>query len=361
MTKKINEVNGVKLIKRYSMGSLLSSFLCFLLATCVVLFFFFPFMGIKMGDTTYSQTGKTIIESLFNKPYELFDVAIKALTVDKDWVNTMYTVGLTVSAILYLIAIVFGVVMLFVGFEYLFRGRVNSYKTPKRIAWIMTLVCFFPLLAFAIAFKCIFKNESNPQTDLNIMWIIILFSVTFLCALSLNIVYVSCFKNRVFVGDVYELKHGNDNEQLIVDENGRVIARLPMDAMNASPSHEIVRPEKEKEKKTINGLPRHTNYIGGHAFSENLSLDVAIIPDTVNSLGVGAFANCLNLKMVSIPKSVKKISRNCFFNCARLTRVNYSGTKEQWRHVVRGSNWLTKAGTTQVHCLDGAILVDPYK
>ena len=59
--------------------------------------------------------------------------------------------------------------------------------------------------------------------------------------------------------------------------------------------------------------------------------------------------------------TVKEIGYNAFFNCKSLEKIVYAGKKEQWRKIKRGSNWLNKAGTTIVSCLDGAIQVNPYR
>ena len=107
-------------------------------------------------------------------------------------------------------------------------------------------------------------------------------------------------------------------------------------------------------------LPPNITSIGGHQFAENQSLIVANIPLEVTKLGPSAFANCLKLQVVSIPNSVTAIGYNCFFNCASLERINYGGTKEEWKKIRRGSNWLAKAKTTEVVCLDGTVVVNPY-
>ena len=120
--------------------------------------------------------------------------------------------------------------------------------------------------------------------------------------------------------------------------------------------HEVTKIKYENSPTLPNNLPN----IGGHAFAENQNLMVANIPDHITKLGASAFANCLNLQVVSIPRSVKEIGFNCFFNCASLERINYAGTKEEWRRIRRGSNWLTKAKTSEVLCLDGTIIVNPY-
>ena len=112
--------------------------------------------------------------------------------------------------------------------------------------------------------------------------------------------------------------------------------------------------------KGASTLPTELESIGGHAFAENQNLVVANIPNNITKLGNSAFANCLNLKVVSLPREITSIGFNCFFNCASLERVNYAGTKDEWKKIARGSNWLLKAKTTQVVCLDGAIIVNPH-
>ena len=110
-----------------------------------------------------------------------------------------------------------------------------------------------------------------------------------------------------------------------------------------------------------NTLPQGIHNVGGHAFAKNTNLEIANIAPDVKELGVGAFSNCLRLKTVSIPTSVKYIGSNCFFNCVKLRRINYAGTKQEWRRIQRGSNWLSKAATSTVVCSDGPVSVDPYK
>ena len=92
----------------------------------------------------------------------------------------------------------------------------------------------------------------------------------------------------------------------------------------------------------------------------SFNLENAFIPEGIKEIGASAFANCPNLAVVSIPRSVKNIGYNAFYGCKKLARLNYSGTKNEWRKITRGSNWLTASGTTTVICADGAITVNPY-
>ena len=131
--------------------------------------------------------------------------------------------------------------------------------------------------------------------------------------------------------------------------------------MTVPPQQPVVNEAGEVVAQPVSVLPADIKSIGGHAFSKNLDLKYADVPSGIKELGVGAFANCLNLEVVSLPKSVKRIKKNCFFNCVKLTRINYAGTKSEWRYIVRGSNWLDRAGTRTVICSDGAIIVDPHR
>ena len=150
----------------------------------------------------------------------------------------------------------------------------------------------------------------------------------------------SCnFKECVFEKD---LEYHEDEEKEVVTHVTEV--------------HEVTKVNYEPSKT----LPPNITSIGGHAFAENQNLEVANIPLGIDKLGNGAFANCLNLKVVSLPDSVKEIGFNCFFNCVQLERLNYAGSKEDWRHIKRGSNWLAQAKTTEVVCTDGVIVVNPY-
>ena len=136
---------------------------------------------------------------------------------------------------------------------------------------------------------------------------------------------------------------------------------VQINAPEAAPQPQI-KPTQVTEVKYIpsKGLPAELSSIGGHAFSQNSNLEVAVIPAGIKEIGPSAFSNCPNLKVVSIPTSVTKIGYNAFFGCRKLARINYGGRKMDWKHITRGSNWLASSGTTTVVCVDGAITVNPY-
>ncbi len=119
-------------------------------------------------------------------------------------------------------------------------------------------------------------------------------------------------------------------------------------------------PNLENKQQSLD-IPQGSDVItvGDRAYAKNTELTSASIPEGIVSLGSSAFANCVNLATVSLPSSLQEIGFNCFFNTPKLVDVTYNGTVEMWKAIKRGSNWLTKSGTTTVKCSDGQINVNP--
>ena len=94
--------------------------------------------------------------------------------------------------------------------------------------------------------------------------------------------------------------------------------------------------------------------IGDYAFNGCTSLTSVTIPNSVTSIGSCAFEDCTSLTSVTIPDSVTSIGFEAFYNCTNLIRVNYSGTKSQWKAITIGSDnsYLTRA---IIICTDGII------
>ncbi len=65
---------------------------------------------------------------------------------------------------------------------------------------------------------------------------------------------------------------------------------------------------------------------------------------------------CTNpLTSITIPASVVTIGDYTFSNCRNLTDINFSGTKEQWEAIEKGSSWNSNTGEYVIHCTDGDI------
>ncbi len=70
----------------------------------------------------------------------------------------------------------------------------------------------------------------------------------------------------------------------------------------------------------IDGYPVTT--IKSFAFSNNATIQKAIIPYTVKDLNYYAFYNCTELQEVKIGNGITTISENCFSNCSKLQKVS---------------------------------------
>ena len=79
-----------------------------------------------------------------------------------------------------------------------------------------------------------------------------------------------------------------------------------------------------------------------------------IIKDGTRIIANSVFSGCASLTSVTIPDSVISIGRSTFYNCTNLIRVNYSGTKSQWKAITIGydNSYLTRA---IIICTDGII------
>ena len=80
MAKSIKQINGLKIIKRYSVGAMMSALFCFVIVAAVVLPFFLPFLSVRDTSGTISHNGKTLILALFNHPYKEFDLMITSVS-----------------------------------------------------------------------------------------------------------------------------------------------------------------------------------------------------------------------------------------------------------------------------------------
>ena len=319
----------------------------------------------------------------------------------------------------------FGAIQVIFFIFYVLTGRVVSPAAPVKLGWVLfALTLVFGGLSVGLALlmgyaystaggtgfggMLVFLLASLLPTStgafaISFFWPLVYVVVSLIAAIIMSIIYAAAFKDKFYIGrakrfgsgetsttERYETTHiytngtstsatNSGQPQVIVVNSGPapaapgapIIATIPgqqqpvviqtnsqpVQAAPENPSSEM--PEVNAAPVTV--LPADIKSVGGHAYSKNLDLKYADIPAGIKELGVGAFANCLNLEIVSIPKSVKRIKKNCFFNCVKLTRINYAGTKNEWRYIVRGSNWLERAGTKTVVCSDGAIIVDPHR
>ena len=346
--RSIDEVNGWKVNHPHSGANIFYGIFTFLFAGFPLLILFIPlYSSVPVNFVTglngldifrftidaigqlfhLSETG-TIVPS---DPYIAQIVADTApiAPMDQAMLYTFLAMGIIMA-----IMMVLSVVLIILSIVHLAKGYLNGSAVVKRIAvtdFVFTLLIF---LGFMFVF---FTYRAATMEDLFVWLTGIPLGVSLFFA-----IFFAAFHSNHFKDSILEKDLKLQDEEITVEHISKV--------------HEINK-VKYTESTT---LPPNLESIGGHAFSENQNLIVANIPLNITKIGPGAFANCLNLQVVSIPNSVKDIGFNCFFNCVDLERINYAGTKAEWRKIRRGSNWLAKAKTTEVVCLDGTIIVNPY-
>ncbi|MBR0366755.1 MAG: leucine-rich repeat domain-containing protein, partial [Clostridia bacterium] len=78
--------------------------------------------------------------------------------------------------------------------------------------------------------------------------------------------------------------------------------------------------------------------IGDYAFYECSSLASMTFGNSLKSIGKQAFCNC-RLTSITLGKSLTNIGNTAFASCRVLRSIYYSGTREQWSGVTKGSSW----------------------
>lgn len=348
-------LTNVKIIKRHNAANVIIGILALLsVAIPLVLIFFFQWFAIGINANSgsaevnftngiFQLNAMSLIMGLFQKGGISWHAIIangNAASALRSNVLAKYLVveNLYAGAIWYLLSALLAVILFIQGLVLLFRGKSNHPNGIVLTAFFALLANGFLLLdSWRLGFylkysidKSIAISGGSISSYQYVFWPnIIIAGSAGLVWLVMLICYLAGLKNKYYREDI-----------------------------------EIVHVEQAKPYEVNNGIIRNTlplglDSIGGHAFSKNTQLEIATIPNGIEELGQAAFSNCLKLKVVSIPLSVKKIGPNCFFNTPKLKRINYAGSKEQWRYITRGSNWLDKSATTTVLCNNGPISVNP--
>lgn len=352
MKKKIRQVDGIKVIYHHSAPVFLIGLFCLSIGAMSVLSLFFPFLCVELNGHIYQAKLLTMVNSfyvwapttnLIDGPNPLYTLASQVLN---EWIVYVVQGLLFFAAILLVFIIIFDVLLILNGVWLILIGKSHHMQFGEKVAKGVMKARIILTICFA-AIMLLFIFLGNVSFSAMTYWYILIeLGVTILCYVLIYTIRSVEFNNFIWGNEIGELYRqlGEDQEKLVQEPYivDHVYKEVP-----------------KVQYITATGLPPTITTIGGHEFSMNQHLVNAVIPQGIPSIGIGAFANCGSLKVVSIPRSVKEIGANAFFNDVSLKRIYYGGTKEQWRHITRGSNWLYKAGTTTVTCIDGAIIVNP--
>lgn len=335
--RQIKQIDGYKVNHPYTLANLIYGLFALILAAVPCVMLFEPMIvadGIQV-------IGKDYVDYIFSGfKVDLGSPLNELLShcSDAPLLSQTLPILIMVQSCLWLVLAflaIFGIILFGITIS---KGYLRNAKSVKTLS---SFTFTFSLL-FALTFLVIYILQIMETKACS--WFIwspfVLSGAILVLKIIINASYAINFKDCIQEDDLEF--HSNDEDTVVT---------------HVTQVHELTKVKYTPSTE----LPRDLKSIGGHEFSENQNLLIASIPNGITSIGSSAFANCLNLKIVNIPSSVTEIGYNCFFNCASLERLNYAGTKEEWRKITRGSNWLAKAKTSEVICADGILVVNPNR
>lgn len=92
-------------------------------------------------------------------------------------------------------------------------------------------------------------------------------------------------------------------------------------------------------------------------YGQNCSPIYVTVPDRIEYLDVYSFARC-DLATISLPDTLRYIDKYVFFDTPYLERIEFRGTKEQWKKVRKIPGWISGSTITDVKkiiCKDGKV------
>lgn len=103
---------------------------------------------------------------------------------------------------------------------------------------------------------------------------------------------------------------------------------------------------------------RDLTFVPSHfLYGQNCTPIYVTVPDNIEYLDVFSFAKCA-LTTISLPATLRYIDRYVFFDTPYLARIEFRGTKEQWKKVRKIASWISGATLTNVNkiiCTDGKV------
>ncbi len=347
-----------RILERHNVGSVFTGFLLIAIGLLPIITMIVPIFYMQqnvaegMSFTPKSMFGAIdIIVSIFNSKSALAGLAADfntfafgpILQKQNAYISVLYYENVYAILGWFILSLLLGIGNIIVGMVLIIRGRMSAHFTPI----IVTAALFFNLFLltadvvrlgwfYSFAMNNYAKATETSATSGYFFLPIpaIAAALALIYVFAILFIYIFYFIGKTYREDV-DYVEVSDKDDL--EEQLRKAKNQP------------------KPKKRL----LYTDAIAAHAYEKNINIDKLTINNGIKTIGEGAFANCLRLNTINLPKSLERIEYNCFFNCASLSLINYAGTKEEWSKIIRGSNWLYKAGTKVVVCVDGAITVDP--
>lgn len=378
MAKKIKKIYNTKLLYRWSLPLWFTLLFIVVTIAPIVVSLFMPAITF-IGDQEYKITSLDFVNRLMQQPSASLDAFVASVVAPIKGTSGNELIGMLLEVAVNYVVPVFGllvalfdVILLIFFLVGLLGGRFFHWKGPFSIslwATIQGLFYFGLLVGLSFYLNGQFPNVPEMASyKLDFIFSAAYFGVMLVSTIVLGIIYSAGFKGKEFIPNkeyldnyIQQMNYGMRNAASYVPQP-IIINNNTGDANNSvTPANNDARYVTKVKKVQVSEVDQTLNYISGHAYAKNVNLQAANIPEGVESVGASAFANCINLKVITIPVTVKEIGYNAFFNCKSLQKIVYAGTKEQWQQIKRGSNWLSKAGTDIVSCIDGAIQVNPYR
>ena len=96
---------------------------------------------------------------------------------------------------------------------------------------------------------------------------------------------------------------------------------------------------------------------GNQVFSHCSSITKIEIPEGTASIPRRMFEGCESLKEVILPYSIDMMSGNIFSGCVELNKLNYAGTIEDFKSIVKSNQWAEFSVIDKVICTDGDLII----
>lgn len=390
MAKKKRKKRGVQIYHPHSIGTIIYGLFGLLTLALLAGFAFLPMF-------TVTKSGVDVVEPFKGLDYLIFGVRnyFSSLHMPKFDAFTSYYqnadpngnellkiiinfheyIELGIAAFMVL-TLLWAFVEFCLAMGFILFGKSNHPKGVSIFAWL--IFWFFAIyiglsyMYFFFYMQIIQLTGEQVNINLSLPVLAILGAMLVVCIV-LFAIHKGYLKDRVAVekNKKKNKDEDDDDDEEEEEEKEETKSTAPFSAPTPKPIPQpapepVVQPDPEpapqpvlEQKQLISPSGNDVITVGDRAYAKNTELTTASIPEGIVSLGSSAFANCVNLASVTLPASLQDIGFNCFFNTPKLVSIVFNGTVEQWKNIKRGSNWLTKSGTTTVQCADGQINVNP--